>query len=696
MRKKLLLKLAFPVLFLTLLFTASLVSTLLITRAQRQDSLAINLAGRQRMLAQKMTKEALSFSLVGDESFRREAEATMKAFEATEKALASGGQAPLDVAAQTTVELQSPSAAVGAKVAKEEGLFRTFKADLTAFMADVTDEGLRAKVLGGAPAVVAAANDVTVGLETEARQRVALLEQIQAGSLALSLLVAVLCLVFYGRAVLRPIREMLSFTENASEKADLTWRLKPRGEDEIGRLGLSFNAFLEMIRLNFWRASTGTQDFLASFHTLSRSLKSFEERFGTMAEGVARGTKAVNQITGAVQQQYASSEEIASTAQALALMAENLNGTVSDVVNEARDGESALRETAGTVDTAKAQAQAVSERAKSLAGQAQVIHQVVQTIQGIAEQTNLLALNAAIEAARAGDAGRGFAVVAEEVRTLAEESKKAAVQIGENLTGLMSGVGGTSDDVQSMSKEMENVTERIAGAVKAMLSILERMESMNEVSQSVAASAEELSASSQEMASGAESVSRFAGELNDVISEAGQSVATLSRTVVDLSKQTHARADEGTEILDALAALNVTTCAEMQIMTREAIVAHRGWMERLAAFLDGNLWNNETDPEKCRFGIFLSTAKPPQEIINDWPQVLSLHDALHRLGHDVQHLMGEGKKAEARAAYDRAAATSHKLTDLLEAMARRCVSTSTGQRTKTPTPRGLMALPEGE
>ncbi len=70
---------------------------------------------------------------------------------------------------------------------------------------------------------------------------------------------------------------------------------------------------------------------------------------------------------------------------------------------------------------------AISEIAKS----SQAMQEILSTITEISEKTNLLAINAAIEAANAGLKGRGFAIVAKEVRKLAMNTSKSAVEIKE-------------------------------------------------------------------------------------------------------------------------------------------------------------------------------------------------------------------------------------------------------------------------
>ena len=63
---------------------------------------------------------------------------------------------------------------------------------------------------------------------------------------------------------------------------------------------------------------------------------------------------------------------------------------------------------------------------------AEIAH-VVRIIANIAAQTKMLAINATIEAARAGQEGRGFAVVAQEVKALADATRRSTDQATEML-----------------------------------------------------------------------------------------------------------------------------------------------------------------------------------------------------------------------------------------------------------------------
>jgi methyl-accepting chemotaxis protein len=254
----------------------------------------------------------------------------------------------------------------------------------------------------------------------------------------------------------RDIRQ-LNRAVRAAAAGDLSVRIASPAGDEIGSLANAFSAMT------------------AALETLVADIRSGAARIASAADELASGSTALNGSTGT------QAEALHVTVAAM----EELDAAVQRNAAHAEDGRALVQQAAGVARRGGDSVGAVVDTMAAIRTSSDRIADIIGVIDGIAFQTNILALNAAVEAARAGEAGRGFAVVATEVRSLAQRSAAAALEIkhliGDSVSKVESGnaqvdaAGATMSQVVASVRSMEAVIARITDAEAGQRSEIARI-----------------------------------------------------------------------------------------------------------------------------------------------------------------------------------------------------------------------------
>jgi methyl-accepting chemotaxis protein len=280
------------------------------------------------------------------------------------------------------------------------------------------------------------------------------------------------------------------------------------------------------VRRNVEAQAGAIDDVSSSISEIVAVVEETNRNVAGLKESAGATSSSVTEMDMSIQQVEKSIRETVSVAEA--------------VREEARQGKEAVEATILGIGEIRTSSGNTFGSISRLSDRVAAIGNIVSVIEELTVQTNLLALNSAIIAAQAGEHGKGFAIVSDEIKGLADRTKRSTREIADLIQGISEETGQAVAAIRATEERVADGEQLSRRSGEALNRIVTGVQSVTDQINEIARATVEQARGSREIHS---AMGNVADRVGQIASSCQEQTAT-SRSImkaVELMKELTSR-----------------------------------------------------------------------------------------------------------------------------------------------------------